>query len=226
MAKTQKYEMLSDKEGGTLEITEIDYSSTWKSKSKPRIAQYWTVGALLTSIALFIATLVLLIRLGHHEDFHFHSYYESEGKWQSCGKTPAEARRRGCEFDLANFSWQFEPCFDRELSEEFVTSHDWKFYNDRNATQSVPLEVVQRGEHDMWVSWELHITHCLYSWRQMHRAFDRHRRLNEDILAWGHTLHCESRFLNRTVEMSDINIMVEVNYPACKLYPGEHGYDF
>ena len=228
MAKNQKYEALNGNDS-ILEEAAIKDPLASNTKSKAYVSQHWTLATLFASLILCAIALALfvhqyrstsILRAGQLAD------EDDLGKWQSCGDSPSEARQRGCTFDLANFSWQFDPCMDHELSEEFTTAYDWKYFADEDLAIQVPLEVVQQGLNDMYVSWGCHITHCLFSWRQMNRAFNSNRRLNADISNFNHTLHCEARFLNRTADFQDFNTMVKVNYPPCKLYPGEHGYDF
>ncbi|EMD59049.1 hypothetical protein COCSADRAFT_102599 [Bipolaris sorokiniana ND90Pr] len=84
--------------------------------------------------------------------------------WPKCGFTPAEAKSRGCKFDILSFAWQLPECYNAKLMEEFLAEKDWAFYRDPEGTSSVSRDVALQGELDLYVTQEYHRTHCMYMW--------------------------------------------------------------
>ena len=137
-----------------------------------------------------------------------------------CGHTAAEARARGCHFDIITFCWLPDRCYDAELSDSFEKLVDWKWYLDRNKTQAVPKEEALQGELDgLYVSWEYHVQHCVYMWEKMHRALLGAGKpaIDTYIGPYIHTEHCGKMLLSRGegYAMSDINTRIRVKFPDC-----------
>ncbi|KAE8139942.1 hypothetical protein BDV38DRAFT_280413 [Aspergillus pseudotamarii] len=86
-----------------------------------------------------------------------------------CGHTAADARARGCHFDIITFCWLPDRCYDPELSDSFEKLVNWKWYLDRNKSLPVPKEEALQGELDgLYVSWEYHVQHFVYMREKMH----------------------------------------------------------
>jgi hypothetical protein len=103
-----------------------------------------------------------------------------------------------------SFSWLPSPCYDSQLSEQFLTLKNWQWFNSPNMTEDakVEKEEVLKGEHDyLWVSWEYHKLHCTYMWRKMHRAVLRGGFVDQYIGNYEHTEHCEEILMGEGVEM-------------------------
>jgi hypothetical protein len=137
-------------------------------------------------------------------------------EFTDCGSTPAEARSRGCSFDVMSFAWQTPLCYDPSLIEEFLAFHNWTYYTDGEHGITVPLETVLKGDVGLWVTWKYHVTHCSYMYRQMHRAYengwiDSHIRSNH------HTIHCHNMLLR--VGIPDYVTDEMVFTTAALLYP-------
>ncbi|KAF7587090.1 hypothetical protein BBP40_007729 [Aspergillus hancockii] len=161
----------------------------------------------------------------HHHDTSKHTYDLSssviEGVIKSpCGHTAAEARARGCHFDIITFCWLPDRCYDAELSDSFEKLDDWKWYLDQNKTQPVPKEEALQGELDgLYVSWEYHVQHCVYMWEKMHRALLGAGKAAIDtyIGPYSHTEHCGKMLLSRGegYAMDDINTRIRLKFPDC-----------
>ncbi|KAI9034914.1 uncharacterized protein KD926_005028 [Aspergillus affinis] len=161
----------------------------------------------------------------HHHDTSKHTYDPSspviEGVIKSpCGHTAAEARARGCHFDIITFCWLPDRCYDAELSESFEKLDNWKWYLDQNKTQPVPKEEALQGELDgLYVSWEYHVQHCVYMWEKMHRALLGAGKAAIDtyIGPYSHTEHCGKMLLSRGegYAMDDINTRIRLKFPDC-----------
>jgi hypothetical protein len=124
---------------------------------------------------------------------------------QECGNTTTEARKKGCEFDLLSYSWIPPDCYDRETAGEFrrwVNDPDrergsWPLFEDRQLKQRIADEndLSERIGIWTWVTEEIHLGHCAFLARRLHRAIEGKFRLTgvENI---NHTLHCTNQVLD------------------------------
>lgn len=109
-----------------------------------------------------------------------------------CGNSPAEARSLGCKLQTWSYTWVPEPCFDPELSGEFITIHkkdDLPYYADRNGTQVVDFDTVYEGEVEvLYTVWGSHYWHCAFLMRKFFRA-----RATFTTASWDyeHVEHCQ-----------------------------------
>ncbi|RMY99401.1 hypothetical protein D0860_08307 [Hortaea werneckii] len=195
-------------------LDEREASTLLPSVSKPRLTRRFQAAIVAAYIVVFVLLLIntaLLLRARSDSRL-------VNKEWSDCGNNPQEARDRGCKFDITNFSWQHEPCFDQELTDEFVSTMEFRFFKEENQTTEVSFDEALQGELDLWVPWELHMQHCLYAWRQMHRSIgSSSRQLNSQLLDFNHTMHCGMMLMRRDREMKGINTKVLVNYPACQI---------
>jgi hypothetical protein len=135
---------------------------------------------------------------------------------QPCGSNSTAALSFGCVFDPMSFSWLPPPCYDAELTSEFLQLKRWEWYFDVNNTAPAPLEEVLRGDHPkLYVSWEYHLYHCTYMWRKMHRALLAERPLDGYIGSYEHTGHCEGRLLEQGVPLNRTGSFLMEKFPAC-----------
>ncbi|KAI1251379.1 hypothetical protein MGN70_005947 [Eutypa lata] len=139
---------------------------------------------------------------------------------QPCGSTPAEARARGCHFDVISFCWLPDACYDAELSSGFLHEHKLEWFEDPAKEQPLSYEEIMTGEHTgLYVNWEYHVAHCTAMWRKMHRAIlgDLGKAaIDEYIGVYAHTAHCEEMLLGgRGVAFETINTRIAVKYPNC-----------
>lgn len=136
-----------------------------------------------------------------------------------CGSTPEEAVARGCHFDLMQFSWLPDRCFDAELTQEFLDMEEWTWFADYEATLPLTKEQVLRGTYDsVWVTFGQHVAHCTMIWQKMHRALNGKGKMAIDgyMGALTHTVHCQDMLLNyRNDSVSDVDTEVFRKFPAC-----------
>ncbi|KAJ9606025.1 hypothetical protein H2200_009874 [Cladophialophora chaetospira] len=139
-------------------------------------------------------------------------------RWQSCGSTPTEAVARGCSFDTLSFAWQTPECYDAELMAEWestVRSNGWQYYADKAGKRPVPYETAFRGTYNLWVEWDLHIMHCTYMWRQMHRAFALTGFIDSHLSSYNHTLHCQKVLIEEHKGWL-ADTAARLRYPRCE----------
>lgn len=139
---------------------------------------------------------------------------------QPCGNTSAEARSRGCHFDVISFCWLPTTCYDAELSADFEAKHHLEWYLDPNRTQPVMREQVMTGEYSgLYVNWEYHLAHCTAMWKKMHRAIMGGlgpAGIDSYIGSYHHTRHCEVMLLGgQVVALDAINTRIKVKFPDC-----------
>ncbi|KAJ5021994.1 hypothetical protein PSV08DRAFT_357838 [Bipolaris maydis] len=82
---------------------------------------------------------------------------------------PEGARARGCIFDPIQTGWMPGPCVDMELTNEFIASHEWKWFNDEALTKPNTQEAVLRGYGgaDAYTIDDYHFRHCEYTLKQL-----------------------------------------------------------
>jgi len=135
----------------------------------------------------------------------------------TCEMPPGRALAQGCKFDIVSFSWLPEPCYDAELTAEFLAlkADGWKWYellevppSDRlrrvdglsnfggaGGQLQVPREVsfatVQTGSYpELFVTNEYHFYHCIFAWRKLHRALEGFANMDGYVGSLQHTNHC------------------------------------
>jgi hypothetical protein len=170
---------------------------------------------------------------------------ETTERWEDCGGTPEEARRRNCHFDLLSMAWQTHECFDHATASIFLSHHEhfntsnihsnhavhedegqqiqgndavvtaWKFFLDEAGQEEIPLSVAESGEHTIYVTQEYHYTHCTYMWRQVHQAYAKLGYIDSHLANWRHTLHCQGVLLAGMGDKDQIGGVGEVIYPRC-----------
>lgn len=123
-----------------------------------------------------------------------------------CGNTTAEARARGCEFDLLSYSWLPQQCLDRETSAEFrswILSPDrergsWPFFTDSTFTSRISDEeaLSERNLPVMtYTTWEEHLGHCVFLARRIYRSMGGDFGMDPHFGNYGHTVHCTAEVL-------------------------------
>ena len=137
-------------------------------------------------------------------------------RYDQCGYTPEEARRRGCTFDLVSFSWLPDDCLDAEIEAEFLNAADWHFFHDINATVEASLDEVRRGEaKGFYVPWTFHTAHCGYLFKKLHRAVRRGGKVDSYIWDYNHTMHCVQFMLDPPPEVLTAHQFTFRKYPYC-----------
>ena len=142
----------------------------------------------------------------------------------NCGNSSEEARAKGCIFDVMSILWVTPECYDSELAKEFKKQwdHEWWAHRKADPEDQVPYDVVSKGEWTyLWVEWQYHQLHCTFMWRKMHRAILNHWPMEDRLISWGHTLHCEDMLVNwPEYQPREINTRTVLGYAKC-LLPGK-----
>jgi hypothetical protein len=108
-----------------------------------------------------------------------------------CGRSPEEAKRLGCHFDMMASTWLRDECHDQALLDEMLGEANWTWYLDQEHTKEVPQEVAYSGEFiKLYPLHDFHIAHCVYLWRKLHKAVIAKGPIDEDLYDYKHTHHC------------------------------------
>jgi hypothetical protein len=133
-----------------------------------------------------------------------------------CGPNAAAATAKGCHLDMISFTWLPHECYDAELSAEFMSLNNWTWALDANGTTLVPYDEVAVGNiTNGWVTWEYHLTHCLYTWKKLVRHLERGGAMDWYVMSFDHTRHCSKLLLQEGVDRQEYNSEFFVQYPAC-----------
>lgn len=135
---------------------------------------------------------------------------------KNCGPNAAAAIAKGCHLDMISFTWLPHECYDADLSAEFIELKDWTWALDSNGTVQVTQEQILAGEiNNGWVTFEYHLTHCLYTWKKLVRHLERGGAMDWYVMAYDHTRHCSKLLLQEDVDRDDFNSEFFVQYPMC-----------
>lgn len=144
-----------------------------------------------------------------------------DSKVLHCGSSPAEARSLGCKLQTWSYSWVPEPCFDAELSEEFIAIHikqDLPYYADTNGTQVVDFDAVYKGDIKLlYTVWGSHYWHCAF---MMRKFFRRRAAFTESTWEYEHVAHCQMWLANPfRFDFKRVTTKAGLVYSTC--VPGE-----
>lgn len=142
-----------------------------------------------------------------------------------CGKTPEEARARGCEFDMLVTAWLPQRCIDRELVDEFMAMGNWQFYTRLHGTEedkydSYDPDFLGSVNRTIWTTRRWHVTHCLYMFKKMNRGLVNGWTVDAEAVSEPHTEHCMKTFNEQLlfgpiVDLDEIETYLEIIYPPC-----------
>ena len=148
------------------------------------------------------------------------------GYW--CGTTPAEARSRGCQFDIVLYSWVPAPCYDGPIQQQYLdeNTQTWWLHRGAEGGQKVSQDLVALGEQPaLWLSWAYHDYHCQFIWKMMTRILrNSSMGVPGRLLEYYHTDHCINVLKGtEATPPVDVSTKVSLNYSTCYSRT-EHGF--
>lgn len=163
-----------------------------------------------TVLLLLIASSLFLVFNGTT------SMFSSRLSWTNCGHSPAEAKQRGCQYDVMIGSWLLPECFDGELMEEYLSTRDWEFYSDAELTKELSMDMLRLGNHDfvVYATVHQHQHHCAYVWMKQFRAAVRNQKMDDLSANIHHTTHC-AEALYTGMPGANGSLGLEVKYFSC-----------
>jgi len=132
-----------------------------------------------------------------------------------CGTTAAEARAKGCIFDVMSMAWQSPECYDPDLAEDFAALGEWTFWTEPEGGRRMSLDEVSREGQVSWTTREYLVQHCIFGWRAMHRAWQRGWRMDANLASIAHTDLCAHVFANTSVPLEKVTTRIHVDFPSC-----------
>lgn len=144
-----------------------------------------------------------------------------EPEIQNCGETPAQARAKGCKYEVMLQMWIPGACYDEEYSQAFLSKYHWTWYYDNKAEDEMSDEVMRLGEHEVaFMVDDYHRRHCAYSWEITARALRDQKPLLDELLSFKHVHHCNEYMLSPPWNSTKNPIAVETHsgYGRCAPY--------
>lgn len=136
-----------------------------------------------------------------------------------CGNSTHEARSQGCVFDVMMQLWVPQPCYNRELSEEFLAEGQWKWYRDPEAEQEMPDEEMRRGEHTVaFVVDGYHRQHCVFTWQLMVYALREQQDLSTEMMSYHHVEHCHMILMAPEMNATKLGVQAYTGFSECAPY--------
>jgi hypothetical protein len=167
-------------------------------------------------VRVTIVAIMALVLLGLAAYFYQSTIFYRKIKWTDCGQSPAEARKRGCHFDVMAGSWMPSHCYNASLAEEYIEAGQYTWSLDHDGEYPVSLEIVRQGDHEeVWTSAEFHRQHCVYMWRKLVYDIATTKWVDDGESGIGHIAHCadlltDSNWLDRGNKS-----IVPTAYPSC-----------
>jgi hypothetical protein len=200
--KGTAYRALRDQENGT-DISHLEEPELARLSSLSRIYRRLFMSISVGIIAVFAT-------------FTIYRLFCARSIIDQCGTTPAEARAKGCVFEMTGFSWLPKQCSDPEVETEFLSSLDLQYYRDMNYTQQVSLDEVKRGDGaGFFVKQDYHLAHCAFLFKKLHRAISQGRKVDGLISPVHHTDHCVHMLLGPPNNRWDAVQFAFTKYPYC-----------
>ncbi|KIY03959.1 uncharacterized protein Z520_00651 [Fonsecaea multimorphosa CBS 102226] len=149
-----------------------------------------------------------------------------------CGRSLAEAKAQGCEFDLLSYSWTPSRCYERDTDLEF---REWvhrperqfgpfPFFIDQNATAHITdeesLSFRAAPGSLAHTSQEEHLGHCIFWMRRIERILEGKGRFTERGDGVPHALHCTKSLLARLEgenpkDRNELHAVIGVGFNTC-----------
>jgi hypothetical protein len=206
MRPSQQYEPVDSSDDSTDDKDVYTGDINVASPNRKRKLYFILTGIILAIVGISVVS-VLIARKASR----------TNSQWNHCGGTPAEARRRGCQFDVMIGSWVLPECFDRDLMEEHLLAGNWRWFSDFDLTHEMTLDEVRLGEHHVLAApLDYHTMHCAYMWKRQAKALISSTPLDEVSLRYHHTLHCIETW--DSAGSRGNYTTAHVGYPICK-YP-------
>ena len=140
-----------------------------------------------------------------------------------CGWSPAEARAKGCKFDVVTTSWMPEACSTDYTSEYVSTSDDgqgYQFFTDKTGTRAITHDELREYDYTtrFWSTKKWHLTHCLFIFKRFYDAVEKGKRITTHEQEMEHADHCVGLILEAleyAPGWEDINAYGVVQFLEC-----------
>jgi hypothetical protein len=135
-----------------------------------------------------------------------------------CGRSPTEARERGCHFEPMMSAWVHPSCYFSKVAELYDDIFTlWTWYSDKKQTHLLSrpeeLDVLRAGNYSyvFTSASSAHEVHCLYAWRKLNYALEHnHTWIDKRTLEYQHSDHCAGTLTDYVTlrdEVSPVSIL-------------------
>ncbi|KAB8349535.1 hypothetical protein FH972_023561 [Carpinus fangiana] len=180
-----------------------------------RTRRVWIVATTVTAVVLFSTAILSLFWLPKTIS-NAANVFQDDQEVLDCGKSPSEAREKGCRIEPMIYGWVPSACFYPSLSADFDALSDRQWYADYNMTQLLTREQMWEAEIVHVYTHYYHAEHCLFLWRKLAWAVEnRLPYVDNKTLDLHHTNHC-SDMVSHGREMPDGVNDVVLGFYGCK----------
>jgi hypothetical protein len=152
--------MAQDNEGGRSPTSTIAPCAACEySQATPRLRSKWTsfIWPVVLTVTVLIWTSLLVWYTQHRTVSPFALIDRGH-----CGWSIEEAKANDCVFDIMLSSWIPKPCYDKELSDQFLRTNNFTYWRKNDGEDEVSEEEVRRGEFDiLFTHGTYHSQHCM-----------------------------------------------------------------
>lgn len=183
----------------------------------------FTTTSLIWALLLYSRHITELFAPDIPQTFHpnnaaYYGKFVGTSELLNCGNTTADAKRRGCKYDILSNHWVPPLCWDQYSVEEYQADGSWFGFADEERNQILTIEEMSEMEF-YYTNLRDHIVHCAMLWKKQFRAFaDERPNIDTVIADEEHTMHCAQFLIDMSENGPDyksIPIKVFVGYAGC-----------
>ncbi|RDW68653.1 hypothetical protein BP5796_09310 [Coleophoma crateriformis] len=136
-----------------------------------------------------------------------------------CGLTVQEARDNGCVFDLMMSGWVHPPCYDKDLSDQFLRVNNFTFYREKEGINILTEAEARLGNYEVIYSHgTFHYQHCAYIWAKQVRANQKSPLVLDSMSrSKEHVEHCWNRVGSPNITQLPLATGTKIKRSAFKL---------
>lgn len=202
---SQRYSKIPEKKTSKVNLSSPTSDDEFGEDSRSsRLTNYRTGFFILFGVVVLVLSGELIRSQLHHQSSTPKT--STSPSLSPCGNTTAQARARGCKFDLLSYSWLRPQCLDRQTSAEFRTwiqppsrsLGSWPFFTNDTFTSQVPDEEAfsERTLRVLtYTTWEEHLGHCVFLTRRIYRSMNGDFGMDPHFGNFSHTVHCTDEIL-------------------------------
>ncbi|KAH8880819.1 hypothetical protein GQ53DRAFT_754785 [Thozetella sp. PMI_491] len=135
-----------------------------------------------------------------------------------CGNSTAEAKAKGCVYDLMASGWMPQPCYQKEISDKYLARDEWKFYSEEGGgvENEISYDMAKEGRFDRYYTTNgFHVGHCLYGWERYWFAVEHDLPVDKQAKMPYHSRHC-SEYIMSNLKHDSVKTLVISAYFACE----------
>ncbi|KAM0485396.1 hypothetical protein ACHAPX_001382 [Trichoderma viride] len=137
--------------------------------------------------------------------------------WNHCGRSSAEAVRRGCVMEPLFYGWMPKQCVYQKLTERYPVFEDRKWFLEQAMINEVDAEALWRGDNIKVYTHLYHSEHCLFQWRKVMFAMENQERyIDNKTISIHHSKHCADQIVEGHIEGDDAINEVELGFYRCR----------